>query len=296
MKKKLIQIFIFLLILFTLDWSVAKIIQIGLERYYGLDQEADILLIGHSHMMKSCNKTTLEKELNLKVSKYCREGVMVQDRYAMVQHFLSTQKDKSVPYVLYGVDPFMFNEGDLSLNSYKLFYPFMDIPVMDTLIRKETSTWHDYPIHKYIRCSRFTDNMIYRSARGWAGYWESFQNGIIPDARWNSQPQWKVNMPKDIEQTFLDTINLLVKQGCHVILVHPPVIDAFRKANPDAFAYMIAYYQQLADSHPQIDFIDYSPQFSHRQELFEDPVHVNRAGEKLMTEALIHDLRKTIKH
>ena len=139
MKKKLIRIAIFLLILFSLDWGVAKIIQIGLERYYGLDQEADILLIGHSHMMKSCNKTTLEKELNLKVSKYCREGVMVQDRYAMVQHFLSTQKDKSVPYVLYGVDPFMFNEGDLSLNSYKLFYPFMDIPVMDALIRKEAS-------------------------------------------------------------------------------------------------------------------------------------------------------------
>lgn len=292
MKKAFITIVAFLLSWLALDWGVSTFFQVGLEKYYGLDQEADILLIGHSHMMKSCDKAKLEEALQCKISKYCREGVMVQDRYAMVQHFLDSQKDGSVPYVLYGVDPFMFQEGDLSLNSYKLFYPFMDHKVVDNLIRSEVTTWHDYPIHKYIRCTRITDNMIYRSLRGWVGYWTSFQNGKISDERWNAAYNWDICMPEKTVQTFHKTINYLIERGCHVILVHPPVAEGYEKGNPEAFAYMMSYYQQMADNSPHIDFLDYGKQFSHSQEIFEDPVHVNREGAKQMTQALIADLKR----
>ena len=296
MKSRLIKIIVFLLILFTLDRSVSFVIKNGLEKYYGVGEDAEILLIGHSHMMKSCNKDTMEKELGMKVAKYCREGVMVQDRYAMVMHFLSEQSTGSVPYVLYGVDPQMFSEGDLSLNSYKLFYPFMDTPIMDELVRQEATEWHDYPIHKYIHSTRFTDNMIYRSVRGWLGYWKSFQDGIIDEKTWSAPRNWKVHMPKDKVALFRKTLDALLERGCHVILVHPPVIESFEKSNPEAYQEMMAYYRELADKDTRIDFLDYGPMFSHRRELFEDPVHVNRLGEKLMTEALIKDLRKIIQH
>ncbi len=292
MKHRAVKIIVFLFILFVLDRSVACFIKTGLERYYGIGQDADILLIGHSHMMKSCSKEALEKELGMKVAKYCREGVMVKDRYAMVEHFLSEQSDGSVPYVLYGVDPFMFSEGGLSLNSYKLFYPFMENPVMDDLVRSEVTEWHDYPIHKYIHSTRITDNMIYRSMRGWCGYWKSLQDGVINEQSWAAPRSWKRYMPEDKVILFRKTLDLLLERGCHVILVHPPLIESIEKSNPGDYRKMIDYYRELAENDPRIDFLDYGPQFSHRRELFEDPVHVNRLGEKLMTEALIKDLRK----
>lgn len=292
MKKRIVKIVVFLLILFVLDRSVACFIKTGLEKYYGVGQDAEILLIGHSHMMKSCNKDTIENELGMKVAKYCREGVLVQDRYAMVLHFLSEQKNGSVPYVLYGVDPFMFAEGDLSMNSYKLFYPFMDTPSMDALVRREAKDWHDYPIHKYIHSTRITDNMIYRSMRGWFGYWKSFQDGVINEQAWAARRSWKRHMPEDKVALFRKTLDILLESGCHVVLVHPPVIESFEKSNPEDFRKMMDYYRELAESDPRIDFLDYGPMFSHRRELFEDSVHVNRLGEKLMTEVLINDLRK----
>ena len=292
MKKAVVKLVVFLMVWFALDWGAAAFIQRGLERYYGLDQEADILLIGHSFLMKSCHKEALEHELNCKVSKYCREGVMVRDRYSMVQHFLDSQKDASVPFVLYGVDLFMFQEGDLSFNSYKLFYPFMDSPSMDLLVREKAGSWYDYPLHKYIRSTRFTENMIYRSLRGWVGYWKSLDDGTLADERWREVPHWGVYMPEETVAVFQKTLQLLEESGCHVVLVMPPVIEAYQKANPEAYEQMVAYYQQLADSSPHIDFLNYCPLLSHRKEVFRDPVHLNSHGGNIMTDALIQDLKK----
>lgn len=292
MKRRILQLMTFMTILVALDWAVAAFFQKGLEHYYGLDQEADILIVGHSHMMKTCNKRMLEEGLGLKVSKYCREAVMVPDRYAMVRQFLDTQQDHSVPIVLYGVDPRMFFDGQLSYNSYKLFYPFMDDPAMDELVRREAVKWHDYPIHKYIRSSRFPDFMMYRSARGWLNYWDSLSDGVISEEKWNKPHPWDVYMPEKTVRIFHETVDLLLENGCHVVLVYPGTIQAYQKSNPEAHEFMMNYFRTMADNHPGIDFLDYGPIFSHRREYFEDSVHINRAGEKVFVHHLIKDLQE----
>ena len=291
MKKRIIRIIIFLLIFLGLDWSVSSILRMGMERYYGIGQDADILVIGHSHMMKTCNKIKLEKELKLKIAKYCREGVLVPQRQKMVQHFLEAQKNHTVPLVLYGVDPLMFaNSDDLSTNSYKLFYPFMETPIMDEYVREEASLW-DYSLHKYVRTTRFSDTAIYRSARGWLGYWESLASGTISDADWKKPRPWKVFMPEKNVKIFRDTINQLVASGAHVVLVYPSIVKSYETSNPEAFQYMMNYFRTLADDNPNIDFLNYAPLISHHQEFFEDPVHINRKGEIVFTNELIKDLK-----
>ena len=99
-------------------------------------------------------------------------------------------------------------------------------------------------------------------------------------------------MPEEKVAIFRQTLDFLLENGCQVVLVHPPIIDAYRRSNPEAYEYMRNYYQQLADSDPRIHFLDYGPKFSHRQEFFEDPVHVNRTCERLMTEELIRDMKR----
>ncbi len=291
MKSIMFKILIFLLLFLGLDWSVSSVLRMGMERYYGINQDAEILIIGHSHMMKTCNKVKLEQGLNKKIAKYCREGVLVKQRHKMVQHFLLYQKNHTVPYVLYGVDPHMFNNSnDLSTNSYKLFYPFMETPAMDEYVWQETSLW-DYALHKYIRSTRYSDTAIYRSARGWLNYWESKANGVISNEKWSQPAPWKVNMPEDNVNIFHETLDLLINNGAHVILVYPSIIKSYETSNPEAFQYMMNYFQSLADAHPKIDFLNYAPIISHRQELFEDPVHLNRQGEAIITENLINDLK-----
>jgi len=276
--------------------SVFSFLRVGMEKYYGINQDADILIIGHSHMMKACNKDKLETALNKKIAKYCRESVLVQQRNYMVQHFLMKQKNSSVSYVLYGVDPFMFGNSDkISNNSYKIFYPFMEVPCIDAYVRDNSSNW-DYAVHKIVRSSRFSDTAIYRSVRGWLGYWESLAGGVISDDKWKRSRPWDVYMPKKNVELFHESLELLIKSGAHVVLVYPSIIKSYETSNPEAYRYMINYFQSLADSHPKIDFLNYAPVISHRQELFEDPVHINRQGEAIITEHLIQDLKKICYH
>lgn len=292
MKKIIFRLCIFLLILFGLDWGVSTFLRTGLERYYGIGQDAEVLIIGHSHMMKSCNKKELEKGLNKKIAKYCREGVLVKQRYFMVKHFLEAQKN--IPYVLYGVDPMMFgNSDEISTNAYKIFYPFMETPSMDAFVRENASLW-DYTVHKYARSSRYSDTAIYRSVRGWIGNWESLASGVINDESWNRPRHWEIRMPEETVRLFHNTLDLLLNSGAHVVLVYPSIIKSFETSNPEAFQHMMNYFQSLADNNPNIDFLNYAPLVSHRQELFEDSVHLNREGEAIITKLLIRDVNEII--
>ena len=166
----------------------------------------------------------------------------------------------------------------------------MEIPAIDDYVLENASLW-DYSIHKYIRCTRFSDTAIYRSARGWLGYWESLSNGVISKENWHKPRPWNVYMPEKNVRLFHDTLDLLVNSGAHVVLVYPSIIKSYETTNPEAFQYMMNYFQSLADNNPKIDFLNYSPLISHRQELFEDPVHINRQGEAIISKALIKDLQ-----
>lgn len=292
MKQKALRTVVFLAILITLDWLVSAFFQKGLEHYYGLDQKADILIIGHSHLIKTCNKNELEKKLGLKVSKYCREGVNIPQRHRMIQHFLDVQTTPP-PIVIYGVDPTMFGQGNLSQNSYKLFYPFMDSPPIDELIRREATKWYDYHLHKWIRCSRFADVAMYRACRGLLNHWESLSNKSISLANWNKKRS-AIHISDELVQEFHNTMNLLIQNNCHIILVYPGIIPGYRNADPETYDSVVNSFQKLADESPHIDFLNYSPIFSPHRKYFEDSVHINRAGEKIFTNMITKDIESII--
>ena len=293
MKQKAFKIIFFLTLLMAMDWLISLFFQKGLEHYYGLDQQADILLIGHSHLMKTCNKLKMEKALELKVSKYCREGVNIPQRHYMIQHYLDKRQNNSAPIVIYGVDPTMFGQENLSLNSYKLFYPFMDSPPMDNLIRKEASKWYDYHLHKWIRCSRYADVAIYRACRGWMNYWESLSNGVISLKDWNKKRS-AVHVSDELLQEFKQTIDLLLKNNSHIILVYPGIIRGYRDGNPEKYDSVINIFQTMANESPHIDFLNYSSYFSPHREFFEDSVHINRKGEEIFTRLIVKDIETII--
>lgn len=291
MKKIIGGILCFVLMLFLVDRGVSWFLLKGLERYYGINQKADILMIGHSHMLKSCNEEDIEAGLNAEVSKFCLEGVLPPVRHIMAQMFMEGRVQGSVPYVLYSVDPYMFRKSDdIALNTYKVFYPYMDSPYVDALVRKEASSHFDYYLHKWVRTARFTDNMVYRSLRGWLDMRRSFENWVMSEQQWNEMKPVPPRIDHEVMACFRQTLDFLVSRGCRVVLVEAPI--AYRNLCPREIEEVSAIFQSIAEASPHIDYFNYGPSFCAQRELFCDPVHVNHRGEKLVTEALIQDLKQ----
>lgn len=72
--RNVLKVALFLVVFVILDFLVSSLLLRGTERFYGLGSDADVLMIGHSHLMLAVDKVTLEEETGLKVAKYTARG------------------------------------------------------------------------------------------------------------------------------------------------------------------------------------------------------------------------------
>ena len=287
--KRVLYILIFLLALVVCDRGIALVLNKGLERYFGFDKPADVLLVGHSHLMLALDKELLERELNITVAKYCREGVNVSDRKQMVKHFLSLSESKPPRMVIYGVDPFMFTGKGLSANSYKLFYPFMDEAVMDAYIKAEAESAWDYWGHKLFHVTRYSDALINSSIRGWLGNWENFKRGQVTKEVIESAGKRDIALEQELIDDFTETIRLLTNSGIQVLLLNTPVVDTIREQNLQKWEGVESVLQGIAQSSDLVEYRDYNSLFSKNYSLFYDAIHLNQEGQMKVTEHFIRE-------
>ncbi|MDE7396338.1 MAG: SGNH/GDSL hydrolase family protein [Muribaculum sp.] len=284
--------FISAIILFILadnliNWTLMK----GINNYYGLNQPSEILLIGHSHLMLATDKERLEKETGMKVSKYCREGVSVTDKKAMVEHFLGSANIDSLKYVLYGVDLATFTGTGLSQNSYMLFYPFIDDQHIGQYIKSQANST-DYWLHKLIKTSRFNDDGIKNSAaRGWLNNWDNLKTNTINVEAYRKRlangDERHIQMNERLMDQFQQTVNMLTARGVKVILVNTPTLDLLNNFEPEKYEQIMQWFREYADSQPLVEFWDFNPQYQSDYTLFSDRLHLNQKGQQIITGELI---------
>lgn len=288
--KRLLSILLLASAFIVADRAIGKVLNTGLDRYFGLNRRSQILLVGHSHLMLSVDKSELERETGLGVSKYCREGVNVTDRYPMVRQYMDSPYSDSLEYVLYGVDQFMFNGSGLSANSYTLFYPFIDTPEMDSYVRSCASP-EDYWKHKLLCTTRYSDALLNSSVRGWLGNWKNFKVGTLDTLALKRQidsgTQRRICFDGALRADFEKTLSYIESRGVRVVLVNTPVAKMLNESEPEAYARMVSYFRLLAGSSPLVDYLDLNPEFSGRYELFFDPIHLNPEGQKAVTARLV---------
>lgn len=293
MKRLIIYILLLPAVFLCLDRTISAVLNYGLRQYFGIGSNADVLMIGHSHLMLAVDKERLEQGLGVSVAKYCREGVNVFDRQRMIQHYLDTC---SAPpkLVLYSVDPFLFTGKDLSSNSYKLFYPFMDSPVMDAYIRQEAPDVWDYWLHKLIHTSRYSDALIGSAVRGWRHDWINTKHGRISKTIFDRASQRAMNFEEAHRLSFEHSVKLLTDQGIKVILINTPVSHGFACRNPEDYERIFSYFRDFAASRVGVEYLDYNPDYSHNCTIFYDLIHVNSKGQKILTERMRSDLQPYI--
>lgn len=298
MKRKLklaLAAIISIMAFFMADNIIYFAMMKGINNYYGLNSDSKILLIGHSHLMLATDKELMENKLNMKVSKYCREGVNVTDKKMMVEHFLNNGHADSLKYVLYGVDLATFTGEGLSKNSYKLFYPFIDNSFVDDYINRQSSK-ADYWLHKLIKTTRFNDDGLKNSAlRGWIGNWDNFKNNTI-DIDWYKK--WRddgnernITMNDSIISQFEQTIQLLTSHRIKVILVNTPTLDLLNNYEPEKYKRMMEWFTQFADNNTMVEYWDFNPKYAADHSIFSDRLHLNRKGQEVITEELINHLK-----
>lgn len=290
MKRRCITIILFAVVLVGLDRGIGKCVNEGLNRYFGLNHPSEVLFIGHSHLMLAVDKQKFETETKTKVSKYCREGVNVADRYEMVKQYLDLPNSDALKVVIYGVDQFMFTGEGLSQNSYKLFYPFMDESNIDAYIYRSTDLY-DYGLHKLVCSTRYSDALLNSAIRGWRKDWSNYKVGHLDVDALKAQiangQQRHILFEQDLINAFEATLKLLEQRGVITVLVNTPIAQLLNEYEPEKYQKIIQYFKDKAKSSNLIYYWDLNPGYSSRYELFFDPIHLNATGQQVINEELV---------
>ena len=255
-----------------------------------------MLLIGHSHLMLAVDKKKMEDELGLKIAKYCREGVGVNDRFYMVKQYLDSPYSDSLKVVMYGVDLCTFVGEGLSSNSYMLFYPFIDDDDIGNMVL-ESSDEVDYWSHRIIRTYRYNDSSIMNAAiRGLCNDWSNKKNGVIDIENYKKfvadGHERHIQMNPKLVEKFKETIKMITDRGVRVILVNTPTIDLLNDFEPDKFIAVCRWFQNFAKSQELVEYWDFNPEFASRHEIFYDRLHLNAKGQEIINKEIINKFKE----
>ena len=289
-KSFILSIVLFIFSLFLLDRLLNEFLEKGLNKYYGIGESNEIALIGHSHLMLGLNKLQIEEALKKGVSKYTREGVNVSDRLVMTKQLL--KKNTNLKTVIYGVDAWTFTGEGLSENSYKLFYPFLDDPIIDDYVYNNSERV-EYISKKYLKSSRYNEQLISGAMRGYLKNWTNLKYGIVDTLKLmktiENQTFRKINNNSDNIRVLEETLSLLRENNINVILLNLPTIDKLTTIQKEDFNNTFRIFKNLTND--QVEFVDFQEPWSHRYDLFFDPIHLNPKGQSLITEKLIECLK-----
>ncbi len=287
--RNFLRVLLFIAILFVFDFIISLVLLKGIERFYGLRGDADVLMIGHSHLMLAVDKVTLEEESGLTVAKYTREGVNMADRRVMAEQYFDICSEPPETVIL-SIDPWLFSGEGLSLNSWKLFLPFMDDRGVNSYVRSSAKKL-DYYRYKILRSGRFNAQLLNASTRGWLKNWDNLKFGVVDTVRYNSEEALRgfrpITFSRELMDDFSATLDFLNRRNTRVLLLNTPVWQPLINAQKPEYERSMFIIDSLAREHcPDAEIVDLVPEFAHRTELFFDPIHMNPEGQRVVTEAL----------
>ena len=293
-QRRLLRTALFLALLLGVDILSGNLLSRGLERYYGLDVGAEILLVGHSHTVLGVDKERLEAMTGLRVAKYAREGANMADREVMIRHYLERHPN-SVRFVVFGVDAHSFTAEGLSKNSFQLFLPFIGDPVVrDFLKAQQVTVGLEWWLRNILHTARFNETTLNLAVRGLQGNWRSYKRGKVDVARLEKQiaaGDFRRIAFNASEQAHFDAIrDLLYEQGVRLLLVFYPTLDVINRAEPERFSQAMTLLSGFADPDNGVWLLDYNPDYASRHDLFYDPIHLNVYGQVEITRRLGQDI------
>lgn len=295
LKLLFIKVMILSFALFLTDRVLAHFLVEGLEKYYGLDAPADVLLIGHSHTVLAVDKVALEESTGFRVAKYARQGANATDRLAMLEQYLSRYENE-LEAVIYGVDAYSFTGSQISANSYQLFFPFMG----DTVIIGYLKDWNvpksQLLVRQLSHLTRFEEATLGMAARGWLGKWSNLKRGNVDLNRLQQEiangNYRQIGFDESEIRVFEQVVKEVTGRDISLVIAFYPTIDILNATEPAKFAEAMKKFSDYAERSEKVHFFDFVTEFQSERDLFFDPIHLNPEGQKRITERLVEELEK----
>jgi hypothetical protein len=278
-------------LLLVADRLVAGVLTTGLERFYGLDRPAEVLVVGHSHIVLGVDHELLARETGLRVAKYARQGATLADRQIMIRQYLARHPGV-VRVVVLGVDSHSLTAEGLSRNSFRLFLPFRDEPVVAAYLERFEVTALERLLHEVLHTSRFEETTLALAVRGIRGDWRSYKNSVVTDVllRRHLERYTPIRTAADQEAILAGILGEVEQHGAHTVLTFLPTIHEYNAREPDQFARMLEFFRETDRTHASVTFLDYVTPYAQRREIFFDPIHLNRRGQIEVTARLAVDV------
>lgn len=274
---------------FAVDIIIFKLIFIGLLKYYGFESNSQVLINGSSMSMSGFDRREIEAVTKFRTAFYAREGVNVEDRFVMLQHYFSDHPNE-VKRVIYEVNPLLLTKISSSQNVHTLFYPFIDNQFIDSYIRKSENEI-DYYIHRLIRCSRFDAQLLVTSIRGYLSNYAVYKTNTIDPLELSQLRSItkKATIPLDHERikVFELSMELIKENSAKTILIVMPMVEEKNQSYDERdYSEYYNYFKKYAEVN-DIMFVDFNlMEISNDSSLFSDPVHLNGKGQKKITAML----------
>ncbi len=240
----------------------------------------------------------LGRELGASVAKYARQGATLAERQVMIRQFLDRWPG-TTRAIVYDVEAALLNPEGLSRNSYRLFLPFIDEPVVAGYVRDQNPSLPDRLVRRHMHAARFDEVTVALAVRGLLGDWRSFKTGVIDDTRLKRLTAPGVHRPIVFEPRQIEILEATIREvrarGVTMILAFYPTINVYNEMQPEKFAAARALFAQLGDGDPGVVYLEYLDGYADRHELFYDPIHLNRAGQLLLTRQVARDLDREMR-
>lgn len=297
LRSFVIKTLLLIILFLGLDRVGGWVLRIGLDRYYGLDVPAQVLCVGHSHTVLGIDKVALEQALGVPVAKFAVEGANSADRQVMIQYYFKRQTN-SVRAVVYDVDAHAFTGAGLSSSSYQLLFPFIDDPEVRDYIRRNCSSRSEYLLRRAFCTTRYDELTLSLAARGFLRKWTSFKSGQVDVGTLRRQVQEgrfrEISFDRENINVFSNTVRFVTRRDITLLLAYIPTIDAFNQAEPAKYRRSLEILAGFAPADSGVVFLNYNPEFETRHELFRDPIHLNRDGQREITARLARDLKEVL--
>jgi len=290
------KVLLFFILFFLIDFGISKLLVVGLNKYFGLNTKTEILINGSSMSLAGFNKSDIEAVTHKNVSFYSRNGVSLEDRNAMLNHYFNSSKQKTKIAIL-EVNPLIFSKKFTAANVHLLFLPFMDDPSMDEFIKSKTS-FEDYWVRKLIRTSRFNTDLISLAFRGYLGSYENKKDQFLDENALEGLKGEVNTVSVELNQEkftlFQNTLDLVQQKAEYTILVNMPIFSAKKETFKDVeYNGYVDAISNFVKTKENIYFLDLNQsKLINNPTYFSDPLHLNSKGQKEVTRILTNFLKE----
>jgi hypothetical protein len=237
--------------------------------------------------MSGFNREEIGNQTKMQIATYTHEGVSINDRYAMIEHFYQ-KYPVGVKTVVYEVNPVLFSNISTAENVYTIFYPYLDDKTINKYIKEKTSI-KEYYTHKIIRTKRFDSRLIRFIMMGYLSKYDNLKTNALDTAALLPLIAQKGKTEVIMEQSniivFENTMDLIRSHNSSIVLVMMPMYYIkLQTFNSEGYRLLCNYFKVYCSSRQDVKFLDLNQNsIIFNANYFSDQLHFNVYGQRHIT-------------